>query len=161
MSDWLAENDKKLKQIKGEAKDITKYEQFKFSLQEIRQDVVNQEHNLGYLKDRLSVLMEVSLESEIRKQNNDLSKLSGSLKLLIDLLSEIEQILSTVGDCVHYAQDVKNVFNELVSSSKNVHEEAEQILNTESFEEAQALLLHYQQAVFIQTVALSKIQMGA
>ncbi|CAI9612035.1 unnamed protein product, partial [Staurois parvus] len=112
--------EKELNQIKGGAKDITKYEQLKSSVQEIRQDVVKQEDNLRYLKDRLTALTEVSVEKEVRKQNGDLARLSDNLKLFLDSLNETEKILSTVGDCVECKEAVKNKLSELVTSSKDM-----------------------------------------
>lgn len=53
-------------------------------------------------------------------------------------------MLSSFGDCVQYKEIVKSSLKELISGSKEVQEQAEEILDTENLFEAQQLLLHHQ-----------------
>lgn len=58
-------------------------------VQELRNDAELQEGNLGWLKARMAVLMEISADSEAQRQGSALSKLSTDFKGLLASLSEV------------------------------------------------------------------------
>ncbi|KAG8444139.1 hypothetical protein GDO86_009355 [Hymenochirus boettgeri] len=147
LSGWLVEKDEQLRQIKGGVNDSTKYETFKRLLADFKIDVTNQEDNLKYLKERLIVLTDVSVEVEVAKQNNELARVSTDFQRFLELLSETEQLLSSVRACIQCSEEVQNILSQLITSTKDAEREAEKILDTESFAEAQELLLNYQQNI--------------
>ncbi|XP_044531402.1 nesprin-1-like [Gracilinanus agilis] len=144
-SSWISAKERELLVMKQEAKDTATYGKFKLAAEEIRDEINKQGENLGWLKARLKTLTEVSAEEEIQKQDDELSKLSSDFKSLIALLSEVEKMLSTLGDHVQYKEIAKSSLEQLINTSKEVQDEAEKILDTENFFEAQQLLLHHQQ----------------
>ncbi|XP_053877943.1 nesprin-1-like [Malaclemys terrapin pileata] len=145
LASWISSKESELKKMKHDVNDTAKYKQFKTATELIQQDISKQGENVNWLKSRLAVLTEVSAEDEARKKENELSKLSSDFKGLLHLLAEIEKMLSTVGDCVQYKEEVKSALEELITNSKEAQVEAEKILDTESLLQAQQLLLHHQQ----------------
>ncbi|EPQ19233.1 Nesprin-1 [Myotis brandtii] len=144
-SSWIAAKETQLKGIKKEAIDTANHGEVKRAVEEIRNGVTQKGETLSWLKSRLQVLIEVSSEKEAQKQGDELAKVSSSFKALTALLSEVEKMLSSFGDCVQYKEIVKSSLKELISGSKEVQEQAEEILDTENLFEAQQLLLHHQQ----------------
>nr|KAF6341460.1 hypothetical protein mMyoMyo1_011887 [Myotis myotis] len=144
-SSWIAAKETQLKGIKKEAIDTANHGEVKRMVEEIRNGVTQKGETLGWLRSRLQVLIEVSSEKEAQKQGDELAKVSSSFKALTALLSEVEKMLSSFGDCVQYKEIVKSSLKELISGSKEVQEQAEEILGTENLFEAQQLLLHHQQ----------------
>ncbi|KAM7172376.1 nesprin-1 isoform 3-T4 [Macrochelys suwanniensis] len=145
LASWVSSKESELKKIKHDVNDAAKYKQFKTAMEIIQQDIRKQGENVNWLKSRLAVLTEVSAKDEARKKEDELSKLSSDFKGLLHLLAEIEKMLSTVGDCVQYKEEVKSALEELITNSKEAQVEAEKILDTESLLQAQQLLLHHQQ----------------
>uniref|UniRef100_A0A7M4FLZ9 Calponin-homology (CH) domain-containing protein n=1 Tax=Crocodylus porosus TaxID=8502 RepID=A0A7M4FLZ9_CROPO len=145
LTTWISSTEKQLKKIKHGINDTAKYKQFKTAAEGIRQDISKQGENQTWLKYRFAILAEISPVTEIRKQEDELYKLSSDFKELLALLAEIEKILSTVGDCVQYKEDVTSALEDLITNSKEAQAEAEKILDTESLLQAQQLLLHHQQ----------------
>ncbi|KAG6937090.1 spectrin repeat containing nuclear envelope protein 1, partial [Chelydra serpentina] len=145
LASWVSSKESELKKIKHDVNDAAKYKQFKTATEIIQQDIRKQGENVNWLKSRLAVLTEVSAKDEARKKEDELSKLSSDFKGLLHLLAEIEKMLSTVGDCVQYKEEVKSALEELITNSKEAQVEAEKILDTESLLQAQQLLLHHQQ----------------
>ena len=60
-----------------------------FGVQELRNDAELQEGNLGWLKARMSVLIEISADDDGQRQGSALSKLSADFKGLLASLSEV------------------------------------------------------------------------
>ncbi|KAF6114471.1 hypothetical protein HJG60_010466 [Phyllostomus discolor] len=145
LSSWIAAKETQLKGIRNEAIDAANHGDVKRAVEEIRNSVTQKGETLSWLKSRLKDLTEVSSEKEAQKQGDELAKLSSSFKALGSLLSEVEKMLSSFGDCVQYKEIVQSSLEELMSGSKEVQEEAEKILDTENLFEAQQLLLHHQQ----------------
>uniref|UniRef100_A0A8D1E8N4 Calponin-homology (CH) domain-containing protein n=1 Tax=Sus scrofa TaxID=9823 RepID=A0A8D1E8N4_PIG len=144
-SAWISAKETQLKGIKNEVIDTANHGEVKRAVEEIRNGVTKKGETLSWLKSRLKILTEVSSENEAQKQGDELAKLSSSFKALGTLLSEVEKMLSTFGDCVQYKEIVKSSLEELITGSKEVQEQAEKILDTENLFEAQQLLLHHQQ----------------
>uniref|UniRef100_G3UJN9 Spectrin repeat containing nuclear envelope protein 1 n=1 Tax=Loxodonta africana TaxID=9785 RepID=G3UJN9_LOXAF len=144
-SSWIAAKETQLKEIKDGPIDTANHGEVKRVVEEIRNGVTEKGETLSWLKSRLKILIEVSSEKEAQKQGDELAKLSNGFKALVALLSEVEKMLNNFGDCVQYKEIVKSSLEDLISGSKEVQEEAEKILNTESLFEAQQLLLHHQQ----------------
>lgn len=61
-------------------------------VQELRNDAELQEGNLGWLKARMAVLIEISAESDGQRQGNALVKLSADFKGLLASLSEVDKL---------------------------------------------------------------------
>lgn len=57
--------------------------------QVIRQEASKQGEIISWLKSRLSALSEISSENEVKKQGDELSKLSSDFKRLLTLLTEV------------------------------------------------------------------------
>uniref|UniRef100_A0ACB8GC14 Uncharacterized protein n=1 Tax=Sphaerodactylus townsendi TaxID=933632 RepID=A0ACB8GC14_9SAUR len=143
LESWILSREAQLKEIKHSATDSAKYKHLKTSTEEIRQEAFKQGEIITWLKSRLSTLSEISSEDEVKKQGDELSKLSSNFKRLLTLLTEIEKTLAAVSDCVQYTEEVKDNLEELITNSKEVQEEVEKILNTESLQQAQQLLRHH------------------
>ncbi|MGH0114382.1 UNVERIFIED_CONTAM: hypothetical protein FKN15_005783 [Acipenser sinensis] len=120
--------------------------------QEVRQDAEKKEGSLSWLKSRLSTLIEVSSENEAKRQEGALTKLSSDFKGLLASLAETEKVVSTVGDCVQFKEEVKRTLEELVQGQKEAQAEADKILDSESVQEAQQLLLIHQTEKVVSTV---------
>lgn len=56
---------------------------------------------------------------------------------------QTEKTLAAINDCVQYTEEVKDNLEELITNSKEVEEEVEKILDTESLQQAQQLLRHH------------------
>lgn len=61
-------------------------------LQELRNDAELQEGNLGWLKARMAVLIEISADSDGQRQGSALIKLSADFKGLLASLSEVGKL---------------------------------------------------------------------
>lgn len=61
-------------------------------VQELRNDAELQEGNLGWLKARMAVLIEISAESDGQRQGSALGKLSADFKGLLASLSEVDKL---------------------------------------------------------------------
>lgn len=61
-------------------------------VQELRNEAELQEGNLGWLKARMAVLIEISAESDSQRQGSALSKLSADFKGLLASLSEVGKL---------------------------------------------------------------------
>lgn len=62
---------------------------FHFCLQELRNDAELQEGNLGWLKARMAVLIEICSDTDAQRQGSALNKLSSDFKGLLASLSEV------------------------------------------------------------------------
>ena len=62
--------------------------------QELRNDAELQEGNLGWLKARMAVLIEISADSDAQRQGSALSKLSTDFKGLLASLLEVGECLT-------------------------------------------------------------------
>lgn len=60
--------------------------------QELRNDAELQEGNLGWLKARMAVLIEICTDSDAQRQGSALSKLSNDFKGLLASLFEVGDI---------------------------------------------------------------------
>lgn len=69
-------------------------------VQELRNDAELQEGNLGWLKARMAVLIEICADSDGQRQGSALSKLSTDFKGLLASLSEVGEALSHKSDIV-------------------------------------------------------------
>lgn len=63
-------------------------------VQELRNDAELQEGNLGWLKARMAVLIEICADSDAQRQGSALSKLSSDFKGLLASLSEVGVLLT-------------------------------------------------------------------
>uniref|UniRef100_H3A1G7 Calponin-homology (CH) domain-containing protein n=1 Tax=Latimeria chalumnae TaxID=7897 RepID=H3A1G7_LATCH len=144
-SSWLTTVRRQLRQIKNDVKDPSKYRQVKSATEKVRQEANKQEGNLGWLKSRLTALNEVSSENEIKKQESELLKLSDDFRYVQVLLAEIEKLLSAVGECTQYREDVESSLQELNIFQKEAEAEVDKILDSDSLQEAQELFLQHQQ----------------
>ncbi|KAL7987672.1 hypothetical protein Chor_006591, partial [Crotalus horridus] len=142
---WISSKETQLKTIKNDSADTTKYKQFKTSIEEFRQDACKKGEIIIWLKSRLVALSEVSSESEVKKQGDELSVLASDFKKMLTLLSEIEKTLGAVGDCVQYTEEVKGTLEELITNSKEAQTEVEKILDVDNLLQAQQILLYHQQ----------------
>ncbi|RXM34120.1 Nesprin-1 [Acipenser ruthenus] len=142
---WLSAKESQLSLLKNRANDPSKYGQVKSTIEEVREDAEKKEGSLSWLKSRLSTLIEVSSENEAKRQEGALTKLSSDFKGLLASLAETEKVVSTVGDCVQFKEEVKRTLEELVQGQKEAQAEADKILDSESVQEAQQLLLIHQQ----------------
>lgn len=61
-------------------------------VQELRNDAELQEGNLGWLKARMAVLIEIAADSDGQRQGSALSKLSADFKGLLASLSEVGKL---------------------------------------------------------------------
>lgn len=66
--------------------------------QELRNDAELQEGNLGWLKARMAVLIEICADSDAQRQGSALSKLSTDFKGLLASLTEVSEALT----CFYY-----------------------------------------------------------
>lgn len=138
-------------------------------MQELRNDAELQEGNLGWLKARMAVLVEVSADSDGQRQSSALSKLSADFKGLLASLSEVnvrnvlfwcqskirhhsslclivqaEKMMLAVEDCVQFKEEVKTTLDDLIQGQKEVQVEFMKILDSPTVRDAQQLLLVYQ-----------------
>lgn len=60
-------------------------------LQELRNDAELQEGNLGWLKSRLAVLIEICSETDAQSQAGAINKLSTNFKGLLSYLTEVRK----------------------------------------------------------------------
>ncbi|CAG13184.1 unnamed protein product, partial [Tetraodon nigroviridis] len=112
---------------------------------ELRNDAELQEGNLGWLKARMAVLIEISAEGDGQRQGSALSKLSADFKGLLASLSEAEKMMLAVEDCVQFKEEVKTTLDDLIQGQKDVQVEFIKILDSPTVRDAQQLLLIYQQ----------------
>lgn len=63
-------------------------------VQELRNDAELQEGNLGWLKSRMAVLIEICADSDAQRQGSALSKLSTDFKGLLASLLEVSDVLT-------------------------------------------------------------------
>lgn len=63
-------------------------------VQELRNDAELQEGNLGWLKARMAVLIEICADSDAQRQGSALSKLSTDFKGLLASLIEVSAALT-------------------------------------------------------------------
>ncbi|XP_043917738.1 nesprin-1-like [Protopterus annectens] len=145
VSSWLLAKEKLLKRIKIDAKEPAKYVHLRTSLEEIRQDVNKWEGTINWLKSRLATLVEISSEKDAKKEDQELSKLSSVFRDFLSLLAQTEKLLSALGECVQYKEEVSSTLDELINSQKEMQAETDKILESTSFHEAQQLLLLHQQ----------------
>ncbi|RXM34941.1 Nesprin-1 [Acipenser ruthenus] len=142
---WLSAKESQLRLLKNRANDPSKYGQVKSTIEEVRQDAEKKEGSLSWLKSRLSTLIEVSSENEAKRQEGALTKLSSDFKGLLASLAGTEKVVLTVGDYVQFKEEVKRTLEELVQGQKEAQAKADKILDSESVQEAQQLLLIHQQ----------------
>uniref|UniRef100_A0A8C7CRJ2 Spectrin repeat containing, nuclear envelope 1b n=1 Tax=Oncorhynchus kisutch TaxID=8019 RepID=A0A8C7CRJ2_ONCKI len=140
LSAWLSSKDSQLRLLRKRANDPSKYGQVKSTI-----TVKLQEGNLGWLKSRLSVLIEISSETDAQRQAGALNKLSTNFKGLLFYLTESEKLVLAVGDCVQFREEVRGTLDELVQGQQEVHQEVTRILDSETVREAQQLLQVHQQ----------------
>uniref|UniRef100_A0A3B1IR95 Calponin-homology (CH) domain-containing protein n=1 Tax=Astyanax mexicanus TaxID=7994 RepID=A0A3B1IR95_ASTMX len=134
LSAWLTSKESQLRLLRNRASDPSKFNQVKSTIE-------LQEGNMGWLKSRLAVLIEICTESDAQRQAAALSKLSTDFKSLLTSLSEVKPF----GDCVQFQEEVKNTLDELVQGQQELQGEVTKVLNSESAREAQQLLLIHQQ----------------
>lgn len=138
-------------------------------VQELRNDAELQEGNLGWLKARMAVLIEISADGDGQRQGSALSKLSADFKGLLASLSEVnikkvlfwcqsqirydstlrltiqaEKMMLAVEDCVQFKEEVKTTLDDLIQGQKEVQVEFIKILDSRTVRDAQQLLLIYQ-----------------
>lgn len=68
-------------------------------MQELRNDAELQEGNLGWLKTRMAVLIEISAENDGQRQGSALSKLSADFKGLLASLTEVGKLRNVLLWC--------------------------------------------------------------
>lgn len=73
-------------------------------VQELRNDAELQEGNLGWLKARMAVLIEICADSDGQRQGSALSKLSTDFKGLLASLSEVGEAFSYLIKVQHINQ---------------------------------------------------------
>lgn len=71
------------------------------SVQELRNDAELQEGNLGWLKARMSALIEICADSDGQKQGSALNKLSADFKGLLTSLLEVGEVHLQAQCCSH------------------------------------------------------------
>ncbi|KAK6304736.1 hypothetical protein J4Q44_G00253220 [Coregonus suidteri] len=145
LSAWLSSKESQLRLLRNRANDPSKHGQVKATITELRNDVEMQEGNLGWLKSRLAVLIEICSETDAQRQAGALNKLSTNFKGLLSYLTESEKVVLAVGDCVQFREEVRGTLDELVQGQQEVHLEVTRILDSETVREAQQLLQVHQQ----------------
>lgn len=71
-------------------------------VQELRNDAELQEGNLGWLKARMAVLIEISADSDAQRQASALSKLSTDFKGLLASLLEVSKAFTCFTHSRHH-----------------------------------------------------------
>ncbi|XP_037550764.1 nesprin-1 [Nematolebias whitei] len=145
LSCWLISKESQLRLLRNRASDPRKYGQVKSTIMELRNDAELQEGNLGWLKARMAVLIEICADSDAQRQGSTLSKLSTDFKGLLTSLLEAEKMVLAVGDCVQFREEVQSTLEDLVQVQKEAQAEATKILDCSTAREAQQLLLVHQQ----------------
>ncbi|KAF1374585.1 hypothetical protein PFLUV_G00230620 [Perca fluviatilis] len=145
LSCWLISKESQLRLLRNRANDPRKYGQVKATITELRNDAELQEGNLGWLKARIAVLIEICADSDAQRQGSALSKLSTDFKGLLASLFEAEKMVLAVGDCVQFREEVQITLDDLVQGQKEAQAEVTKILDCPTVREAQQLLLVHQQ----------------
>ncbi|XP_041828569.1 nesprin-1-like [Melanotaenia boesemani] len=145
LSCWLISKESQLRLLRNRANDPRKYSQVKTAITELRNDAELQEGNLGWLRARMAVLIEISADSDAQRQGSTLSKLSTDFKGLLASLLEAEKMVLAVGDCVQFREEVQTTLDDLVQGQKEAQSEVTKILDCSTAREAQQLLLVHQQ----------------
>uniref|UniRef100_A0A3P8TBD4 Calponin-homology (CH) domain-containing protein n=1 Tax=Amphiprion percula TaxID=161767 RepID=A0A3P8TBD4_AMPPE len=140
LSCWLISKESQLRLLRNRANDPRKYGQVKATIM-----VKLQEGNLGWLKARMAVLIEICADSDAQRQGSALSKLSTDFKGLLASLIEAEKMVLAVGDCVQFREEVQTTLDDLVQGQKEAQAEVTKILDCSTAREAQQLLLVHQQ----------------
>uniref|UniRef100_A0A8C7ULC6 Spectrin repeat containing, nuclear envelope 1b n=1 Tax=Oncorhynchus mykiss TaxID=8022 RepID=A0A8C7ULC6_ONCMY len=139
LSAWLSSKESQLRLLRNRANDPSKHGQVKATI-----TVKLQEGNLGWLKSRLAVLIEICSETDAQSQAGAINKLSTNFKGLLSYLTESEKVVLAVGDCVQFREEVRGALDELVQGQQEVHLEVTRILDSETVREAQQLLQVHQ-----------------
>uniref|UniRef100_A0A3Q3KI06 Calponin-homology (CH) domain-containing protein n=1 Tax=Monopterus albus TaxID=43700 RepID=A0A3Q3KI06_MONAL len=137
LSCWLISKESQLRLLRNRASDPRKYSQVKTT--------ITVKGNLGWLKARMAVLIEVCADSDAQRQGSALSKLSADFKGLLASLLEADKMVLAVGDCVQFREEVQTTLNDLVQEQKEAQAEVTKILSCPTVREAQQLLLVHQQ----------------
>uniref|UniRef100_A0A3Q0QYZ0 Calponin-homology (CH) domain-containing protein n=1 Tax=Amphilophus citrinellus TaxID=61819 RepID=A0A3Q0QYZ0_AMPCI len=137
LSCWLISKESQLRLLRNRANDPNKYGQVKATIMV--------KGNLGWLKSRMAVLIEICADSDAQRQGSALSKLSTDFKGLLASLLEAEKMVLAVGDCVQFREEVQTTLEDLVQGQKEAQAEVTKILDCSTAREAQQLLLVHQQ----------------
>uniref|UniRef100_A0A3P9C6C0 Calponin-homology (CH) domain-containing protein n=1 Tax=Maylandia zebra TaxID=106582 RepID=A0A3P9C6C0_9CICH len=140
LSCWLISKESQLRMLRNRANDPNKYGTVKATIM-----VKLQEGNLGWLKSRMAVLIEICADSDAQRQGSALSKLSTDFKGLLASLLEAEKMVLAVGDCVQFREEVQTTLEDLLQGQKEAQAEVTKILDCSTAREAQQMLLVHQQ----------------
>uniref|UniRef100_A0A3Q4H2T0 Calponin-homology (CH) domain-containing protein n=1 Tax=Neolamprologus brichardi TaxID=32507 RepID=A0A3Q4H2T0_NEOBR len=140
LSCWLISKESQLRMLRNRANDPNKYGTVKATI-----TVKLQEGNLGWLKSRMAVLIEICADSDAQRQGSALSKLSTDFKGLLASLLEAEKMVLAVGDCVQFREEVQTTLEDLLQGQKEAQAEVTKILDCSTAREAQQMLLVHQQ----------------
>ncbi|XP_029943268.1 nesprin-1-like [Salarias fasciatus] len=141
LSCWLISKETHLRLLRTRVSDPRRFSQVQTSIKELRNEAELQEGNLGWLKARMTVLIEISADADAQKQGSALNKLSSDFKALLASLAEAEKTVLAVGDCAQFREEVQTMLDDLVQAQKEAQDEVSKILDCPTAREAQQLLL--------------------
>ncbi|GCB70374.1 hypothetical protein scyTo_0001262, partial [Scyliorhinus torazame] len=134
LSKWLLTKNKQLTEIKHASSNPKKYGDLKSAVQGIKIEASKEEPNLLWLRSRLAALRGISSESESKRKDHELSKLTAEFNRHQAQMAE-------------HRGAVKSSLEQLIDSQKQLQAERERILDSASLQEAQKLHVHHQQRV--------------